>query len=93
MSNIWFTSDLHFSHKQEFLWGPRGFKDQWEMNEALIERWNKIVGYNDTVYNLGDIALSDLPSAIKCIRRLNGHQFWLLGNHDTVNKVHQICDE
>ena len=93
MSNIWFTSDLHFSHKQEFLWSPRGFKDQHEMNEALVENWNKIVKPEDTVYDLGDIALTDIKDAVTYIRQLHGRHYWIYGNHDTKKKINFLIDE
>lgn len=92
MNNVWFTSDLHLSHKQEFLWGPRGFKDQWEMNEALVENWNKVVKPEDTVYDLGDMALTDQESALKCLKRLNGTHYWIYGNHDTNKKINYFLD-
>ena len=44
---IYFTSDCHFSHDKEFLWGPRGFKNQWEMNEKIIENWYNIFHPDD----------------------------------------------
>lgn len=93
MSNIWFTSDLHFSHKAEFLWGPRGFKDQHEMNEALVENWNKFVKPEDEVYNLGDMALTDVEDAAKYIKALNGKHWWIYGNHDTAKKIDYLMDE
>ena len=90
--NIWFTSDLHLCHDKEFLWGPRGFKDQFEMNEAIIENWNKVVKPDDIVYDLGDIALSDVQTAAKCINKLNGKHMWINGNHDTTKKIDYIMD-
>ena len=93
MSNIWFTSDLHFSHQAEFLWGPRGFKDQHEMNEALVENWNKVVKPDDVVYNLGDMALTDSEDALKYLLRLNGKHYWIYGNHDTKKKINLFLDE
>jgi calcineurin-like phosphoesterase family protein len=33
---IWFTSDTHFGHQKEFIWGPRGFKSSKEHDEAII---------------------------------------------------------
>ena len=93
MSNIWFTSDLHLSHKAEFLWGPRGFKDQHEMNEAIVENWNKVVKPDDDVYNLGDMALTDPEDALKYIKQLNGRHWWIYGNHDTQNKIDYFMDE
>ena len=90
MSNIWFTSDLHMNHTQEFLYGPRGFSNEKEMNEAIVERWNSVVKTEDIVWNLGDIAMNDIAGAIPYLNMLNGTQYWLLGNHDTNNKVERI---
>jgi calcineurin-like phosphoesterase family protein len=91
--NIWFTSDLHLSHHQEFLYGPRGFKDEQEMNEAIVENWNSVVKPEDIVWNLGDMVMNDVGNALSYLKRLNGSQYWLLGNHDTDNKVLRITDE
>ena len=90
MSNIWFTSDLHMNHRQEFLWGPRGFANEKEMNEAIVERWNAVVKPGDTVWNLGDIAMNDINGAIPYLKALNGTQYWILGNHDSYNKIETI---
>ena len=92
MANIWFTSDLHMSHKAQFLWEPRGFSNENEMNEVLVENWNKVVKPEDIVYDLGDIALSDVQTAAKYIKKLNGKHFWIRGNHDTNNKVQYLID-
>lgn len=90
MSEIWFTSDLHMNHQQEFLWGPRGFANEKEMNEALVEKWNSIVKAEDIVWNLGDIAMNDIAGAIPYLNMLNGTQYWIIGNHDTENKIDRI---
>jgi calcineurin-like phosphoesterase family protein len=91
--NIRFTSDLHLSHHQEFLYSPRGFKNEQEMNEAIVEKWNSVVKPEDIVWNLGDMAMNDIGNALSYLKRLNGSQYWLLGNHDTDNKVLRITDE
>jgi len=93
MKDIWFTADLHISHNKEFLYGPRGFANEIEMNEAIVERWNNLVKPEDTVYNLGDMAMSDIDSAIPYLKRLNGMQVWLFGNHDTKSKIERILRE
>lgn len=90
MSEIWLTSDLHMCHKKEFLWGPRGFTSTEEMCEAIVERWNSVVKDEDWIYNLGDIALSDVDAAIPYLQRLRGNQIWILGNHDTLGKIDKI---
>lgn len=92
MADIWFTSDLHMMHNKAFLWEPRGFSNEKEMCEALVENWNKIVKPEDTVYDLGDMALSDVQVAVKYLQKLNGKHFWIRGNHDTENKVDYIMN-
>lgn len=90
MSEIWFTSDLHLMHNKEFLYGPRGFSNETDMCETIVENWNKVVKPEDIVYDLGDIALSDVQTAAKYIRKLNGRHMWIYGNHDTKNKMEYL---
>ena len=83
MSEIFFTSDTHFCHDKKFLYEPRGFKSIEEMNEAIVENWNKVVKPHDTVYHLGDTMLNDNEKGIEYFKRLNGEIFLIWGNHDT----------
>ena len=93
MNEIYLTSDTHFSHKPEFLWGPRGFSSVREMNEIIVEKWNSIVEPDDIVYHLGDMALTDTVDAIAYIKKLNGFIWWIRGNHDSRSKVEEITKE
>lgn len=92
MSEIYFTSDLHMMHNKDFLFKPRGFSNERDMCEALVENWNNIVKPDDIVYDLGDIALSDIQEAAKYIKKLNGKHMWIRGNHDSDNKVDYLMD-
>jgi len=83
MGKIYFTSDLHFGHDREFIWGPRGFKSVHEMNETIINNWNSIVTPEDDVYVLGDLMLGDNEIGIGLIKRLKGHIHVVRGNHDS----------
>lgn len=83
MNEIFFTSDTHFGHQPEFLWKPRGFSSVEEMDEAIIENWNKVVKQGDVVYHLGDTMLNDNTHGLECFKRLNGQIFLIYGNHDT----------
>ena len=83
MSEIFVTSDTHFGHQPEFLWKPRGFSSVEEMDEAIIENWNKIVKPNDMVIHLGDTILSDNEKGMECFKRLNGQISLIWGNHDS----------
>lgn len=83
MGEIYFTADTHFCHNHSFLYEPRGFASVEEMNEVIVERWNKIVKPDDTVYHLGDVLLNNNVVGIEYLKRLNGHIFLIFGNHDT----------
>ena len=84
---IWFTSDLHFGHQKEFLWGPRGFSSSLEHDEEIIRNWNSVVDYEDDVYILGDLMLGDNEYGLNCIKKLAGNIHVILGNHDTDTRI------
>lgn len=92
MNEIFFTSDTHFCHNQDFLYEPRGFTNPDDMNEAIIENWNKVVKPNDIVYHLGDTMLNDNAKGIECFKRLNGQIFLIYGNHDTSNRIDTLYE-
>lgn len=76
---IYFTSDLHFGHKNIIQHCNRPYSSVEEMNEALISNWNERVRDKDTIYILGDIALS---KPLQYLTRLNGQKYLIYGNHD-----------
>lgn len=85
---IYLTSDTHFGHDRQFIWGPRGFKSCKEADETIIKNWNSIVTNNDTVIHAGDFGLGkDIEYIKKVISRLNGKIILVIGNHDTPAKI------
>ena len=84
---IFFTSDTHFNHNKGFLYEPRGFKSIEEHDEKIIENWNSIVKPEDIVYHRGDVMLGDIEAGIDCLKRLNGHIYIAIGNHDTQARI------
>ena len=83
--NTYFTSDTHFFHKSILKFCPdsRGYATSVEeMNELLIESWNKQVNPTDTVYHLGDFSLGTANKTEAILARLNGYKHLILGNHD-----------
>ena len=80
---IWLSSDTHFGHNKEFLYGPRGFTNVKEMNEAIIENWNSVVKPEDITYLLGDVMLGDNNAGLDCLKELNGLIYVIWGNHCT----------
>jgi calcineurin-like phosphoesterase family protein len=87
MSNIFITSDTHFGHDREFLWGPRGFTNYKDHDEEVIRRWNEVVQEDDIVYHLGDVMLGDNNHGIECLKRLKGQIKIIPGNHDTNARI------
>ena len=87
MGQIWVTSDWHFCHDKPFLFEPRGFKNQYEMNDAIIENHNAIVQPDDDVYVLGDCILCDNDEGIRCIKQLKGNLHIIRGNHCTDARI------
>lgn len=91
MGDIFFVSDTHFGHQPEFLWKPRGFSSVEEMDEAIIENWNRIVKPNDMIIHLGDTMLNDNEHGLECFKRLNGQISIIWGNHDTEARKKLLC--
>jgi len=86
---VFFTSDFHFNHRNIIEYCKRPFTSVAEMNEALIKRFNEIVGPSDTVYILGDLVMG---RDLNCAERLNGRKFLLMGNHDRLPpEVYEAC--
>lgn len=86
MSNTFLVSDLHLGHAGvcKFLREDGSKLRPWDttedMDEALIENWNKVVRPKDKVYNLGDVVIN--RKALKTLARLNGDKVLIKGNHD-----------
>jgi calcineurin-like phosphoesterase family protein len=56
------------------------------MDEAMIYRWNSVVGYEDLVIHLGDFGLGN-EGYIRSIRnRLNGNIVMVFGNHSSIER-------
>lgn len=83
-SDTWWTSDLHFYHKkiQEFCPETRQGDTLEEMNELIIQNWNKNVKPHDTIWHLGDFSFGTAQQTIDILMRLNGRKRFLRGNHD-----------
>lgn len=76
MAKVWFTADTHFGHKRTLELSKRPFESVEEMDQVLIDNWNKIVGDDDIVYHLGDFG--DYSRSLS----LNGRIILLFGNYE-----------
>lgn len=92
---IFFTADTHFfdehlKHDQHF--AARDFLTVAEMNQTIIDHWNDVVGPEDTVYHLGDVAQTRSNQAghekvLDVLSQLNGQIVFIKGNHDPRSQI------
>lgn len=82
MTDVWFTSDHHFGHKNIIKYCNRPFLSVEEMDEELIYRWNSCIKTNDIVYYLGDFTLKNFNFAKEIFDRLKGKIYFIKGSHD-----------
>lgn len=92
---VWFTSDLHFGHRNVIRFCNRPFENEKEMGEKLIENWNSVVGDNDIVFVLGDTFwFNDSRGIKKALSQLKGKTIYMLpGNHDDFEHYHRVDTE
>lgn len=85
---IFFTSDTHFGHENIIKYTNRPFKTSYEMDEAIVQNWNRVVTADDTVYHLGDFAFGRTTQEYvsKIAKRLNGKIHLIVGNHEKLGK-------
>jgi len=76
---IYFTGDCHLGHTAILRYCNRPFPTIKEHDDALIVERNRVVGPNDTVYDIGDFTLGDEKMARSYFLRLNG-KVCILGN-------------
>lgn len=85
---IWFTSDLHFWHRNIINYCARPFMSVEEMNDRLVQMWNMYVNPEDTVYVLGDFSLAFRPVELY-VKELKGKKILIAGNHDFCHPAHK----
>lgn len=85
--NIWTISDTHFGHEKILTFKQpdgvtplRPFSSVEEMDETMVENWNRVVKAGDKVYHLGDVSMS--KKSFPILARLNGKKTLIAGNHD-----------
>ena len=85
--DLWFIADTHFGHhnilkftKDDGTLLRPGFSTIEEMDDLIVERWNKRVKDGDHVYHLGDVAMRQ--PELSTLVRVKGKLRLVRGNHD-----------
>lgn len=86
----WVISDTHLGHANILAYCP--WRQTWatdiqQHDAALIDAWNSVVGPEDWVLHLGDVALGRREAVAAYRRRLLGRICVVLGNHDRSRAV------
>ena len=85
MDKIFYIADTHFGHKNIISFDNRPFFDTKDMEDSIVENWNKVVDWGDRVYIIGD-AVWDVEEVIRIQERLNGYLYLVTGNHDDTSR-------
>ena len=82
MANVWFTSDLHFGHKNinKFRLEVSSEEDN---RKRICEDWEDLVTKRDDIYVLGDAAFT--WDTAQEFARLPGRKYLVRGNHDELS--------
>lgn len=88
----WYTSDLHFFHKNVVQHTDRAVATTQENHdEWLVELWNKQVKPNATVVHAGDFSFdSKMLTMEALLSRLQGRIVLLEGNHDQIKVFERL---
>lgn len=78
----YYISDTHFGHENVIEFDNRPFANLEEMENTIINNWNRKVKDDDEVYFLGDLCFRSKMSPVNYLRRLKGKKYLILGNHD-----------
>lgn len=92
----YYISDLHLLHENVLRFDNRPFESIKEMQETIVNNWNRKVTNGDTVYILGDVSMrGKKEDLIALVATLKGRKVLVKGNHDDVSdyRYQQLFDE
>ena len=90
---VWFTSDLHFWHKNICKYCGRPYETVEQMNEGIVNNWKQVVKYDDTVFVLGDLGFCGIEKLRAEIGQLPGQIYVIQGNHDKKKNLAKLKEE
>jgi calcineurin-like phosphoesterase family protein len=83
-----FTADTHFGHSSIIKYDGQSYKDIYQRDQDIVTKWNETVHSRDSVFLLGDVGfLSDIDYIRSIVASLNGHKYFIKGNHDSRDQI------
>ena len=85
---LFFCSDLHLGHFNICRYCHRPFSSRNEMDNTLIDNWNKVIPKDGIIICCGDFILpheSGFKEYERYLKRLNGTVYLTTGNHDRID--------
>lgn len=80
-------SDLHLGHENIIEYCDRPYESVAEMNDTLVENWNRVIDPDDVVFFLGDLGHFAEEEAIRrWLEELHGRVVFIEGNHDNPDR-------
>lgn len=73
---VFMISDTHFGDERILRYENRPFSSVEEMDKAISENWNQVVGEEDMVFHLGDVSSYDPERNKEILSSLHGKRFW-----------------
>ncbi|GLO66283.1 hypothetical protein [Oceanobacillus kimchii] len=91
--STYFTSDSHFYHRNVLNFEDRPFDSVEEMNNKLVESWNRSVNNRDIVHHLGDFCFGGYDNWKTILDQLKGRIILYKGNHDDSKTLKKIAKD
>lgn len=85
-----FTSDTHYFHLNVITFCKRPFATVEEMNQVMLDNWNRVVQPEDVVWFLGDFSFGKDDVTANVLRQLSGTKHLIVGNHDRKGRAEKL---
>lgn len=84
MNETFLIADTHFDHINVLKYNNRPWNNIDDMNQGLIENWNKVVGKKDKVIIVGDFAFKRHGYFLNALK---GKKDLIIGSHDKMKQT------
>lgn len=90
-------ADTHWGHAKSLSFlKPNGerlrpFDSVEEMDEYMVNNWNRVVNKSDTVYHLGDAVIP--RKSLSTLERLKGRKILIRGNHECLDSETELLTD